>query len=202
MYKKLKSLKELQKNRFNIFTCVVLDPMKDDASTLGLIAFLYDKVTVRFDSEIETMNDLPFYILEADSGISKCKEIMDKAKMLNCILIVSAGINDDCKMKYNLVYKVNNDGSFMLEASTLKVPLRHMYNSLDGRVVIYGNIFEEIQDWQSLGYGVDRRELRDIIVTAYFNEHLVNKWVECSVYREDVGGLKENIIYWQIRQST
>lgn len=199
MYKKLKSLKELQKNRFNIFTCVVLDPMKDDASTLGLIAFLYDKVTVRFDSEIETMDDLPFYILDADSGMSKCKEIMDKAKTLNCILIVSAGINDDCKMKYNLVYKVNNDGSFMLEASTLKVPLRHMYNSLDGRVVISGNIFEEIQDWQSLGYGVDRRELRDIIVTAYFNEHLVNKWVECSVYREDVGGLKENIIYWQVR---
>lgn len=199
MYKKLKSLKELQKNRFNIFTCVVLDPMKDDASLLCMVAFLLERVTVRFDAEIETMDDLPFYILDADSGMSKCKEIMDKAKMLNCILIVSAGINDDCKMKYNLVYKVNNDGSFMLEASTLKVPLRHMYNSLDGRVVIYGNIFEEIQDWQSLGYGVDRRELRDIIVTAYFNEHLVNKWVECSVYREDVGGLKENIIYWQVR---
>lgn len=199
MYKKLKSLKELQKNRFNIFTCVILDPMRDDASTLDLIAFLYDRVTVRFDAEVETADDLPFYILEADSGILKCKEIMDKAETLNCILIVSAGINSDCKMKYNLVYKVNNDGSFIMEASTLLVPLRHMYNSLDGRVVIRGNIFNEIQDWQCLGYGIDRRELRDIIVNAYFNEHLVNKWVECSVYKEDVGGLKENIIYWQVR---
>ena len=199
MYKKLKSLKELQKNKFNIFTCMVLDPKKEGAGLLGTIAFLYDRVTVRFDAEVETADDLPFYILEADSGILKCKEIMDKAETLNCILIVSAGINSDCKMKYNLVYKVNNDGSFIMEASTLLVPLRHMYNSLDGRVVISGNIFEEIQDWQCLGYGIDRRELRDIIVNAYFNEHLVNKWVECSVYKEDVGGLKENIIYWQVR---
>lgn len=199
MYKKLKSLKELQKNRFNIFTCAILNPMKESASTLDMLAFLYDRVTVRFDAEDETKDDLPFYILEADSGVSKCKEIIDEAKKLNCILIISTGINYDCKMKYNLVYKVNNDGNFILEASTLQVPLRHMYNSLDGRVVIYGNIFEEMQDWLSSGYGIDRRELRDIIINAYFNEHLVNKWVECSVYREDVGGLKENIIYWQVR---
>lgn len=192
MYKKKRSLEYLERNGFNIFPFYIPRNLSEFQRMVNSMKM----VTVRFDAKDERVDNLPFYIVKKTDGKERLERIMAQAIATKCILLVSQGIQYDAIQKFNLVAKVNYEGTFIAEASAEKVPLRHMYQF--PLLTMTGNIDDSIRDWNcSQYYGIDRRIIKDILVRLPIKD----KWVECTYYPVPVGIKNENLIYWQVQNT-
>lgn len=187
--KKVRSLQELEEQGLNIFNFYIPRNLKEFTNLVKRLG----KVTVRFDGITEDRDDLPFYVCDSSSDSELLEHIMGQAMNMQCLLIVSGGIKCDPYLKFNLVTKIETDGSFIAEASDKKVPLRQMYRS----PLLYakGNVGESIMNWECNDYiGVDKRLVKEVLEEIPIR----GKWVECTYYSLPVGQRNENLIYWQI----
>lgn len=145
--------------------------------------------------------ELKFYIAR-DLSPEKLKKISDEIVKDGCIAIISNGLKYDKYLRYNLVYKLNEDGTFICEYSRKKVPLRHMYRYAESLNSLNGSLDSCIMDWDRRvakleDDRVDIREIRDILRQAY-KVGIFNKYVEVSVYSTECGLQHKREVYWEI----
>lgn len=145
--------------------------------------------------------ELKFYIAR-DLSPEKLKKISDEIVKDGCIAIISNGLKYDKYLRYNLVYKINEDGTFICEYSRKKVPLRHMYRYAESLNSLNGSLDSCIMDWDRRvakleDDRVDIREIRDILRQAY-KVGIFNKYVEMSVYSTECGLQHKREVYWEI----
>ena len=187
--KKILSLESLEKQGLNTFAFF----LPRNYNELRRLVQRLGEVTIRFDGKDFDSDCLPFYVCRASDNDSKLEAISREAVLKNCYLIVSSAIIHDPKIKFNLVACIGKDGSFIAEAGTEKVPLRQMYSY--PTLVVTGNVDDCIRDWNcNRYYGIDLRLLRSVLQ----NLPVRDRWVECTYYREPVGLLKDNLVYWQV----
>lgn len=163
---------------------------------------LGDECTIRTDKKnVGQGRELKFYIAKNES-LSGIKKIADEIHKDNCIAIISNGLKYDKYLRYNLVYKIKEDGSFICEYSRRRVPLRHMYRYGKELNSITGNIDDSIRDWnvkkaENEDGRVDLREIREVIRNAY-KVGIYNRYVEMSAYSENCGIQNKKEVYWEI----
>lgn len=154
--------------------------------------------TIRTDHPTKE-NDLPFFIVdhESEERLMEIWKIIDDG---NYVPIISNGIKFDKDQLYNMCIKIESDGSFLFEASILKIPLRHMYRYPDDLLSAYGNISDKPNQWTFINntYGIDRFQLKKILEKIY-TLGIYNKYIECTVYPYSVGVFDDNIVYWEIK---
>lgn len=163
-----------------------------------IIKSLGNFCTIRTD-HLEKENDLPFFIVKNETE-ERLKEIWDIIEIGNYVPIISNGIKYDVDQLYNLCLKIESDGSFIFEASTLKIPLRHMYRYPDELLSAYGNISDRPNQWNFVNntYGIDRFQLLKVLQKIY-TLGIYNKYIECTVYPYSVGVFDDNIVFWEIK---
>ena len=67
-----------------------------------------------------------------------------------------------------------------------------------------GNINEGIRDWITIRQAdkrIDKRILRDMLIRLW-HKGIYGKYLEASVYAENCGMRKENIVFWQINNKS
>ena len=195
MFKKLNSLLSLEKQGLNAHAFYV------PTSFMAFLCLVYKlgTCTVRTDSKIHTAS-LPFYVLNTKTDLGTVYyDIWKEARENKYILIVSDGIKCDSIQEYNMVVKFEKNGDFFFEASDMKVPLRNMYKTPERLLSAYGNISEEVSEWSITNnvYGIDRIDIKRDLENLYAKE-LHGKWLEITKYPQEVGLLKEDIVFWQV----
>lgn len=193
MFKKIKSLCELQENGFNVHYFIVPNTLNEFLQTV----LNMQHCTIRYDHTIES-KDLPFQIItQKDLSIQNLTAIWNQAKQKEYQLIISNGIQYDPIQTYNMTVKFEKNGDFIFEASGEKVPLRHMYRY--PLLSCAGNLTDSIQEWQIIHqlYGLNKCEIKKDLEQLYTHE-IYGKWIELTKYPIPVGTQKEQIIFWQI----
>lgn len=189
---KLDSLRFLERKGLNIHNYKVVDNL------LYLAGYcqVYVNSSIRFDRESNELQ-LPFVLVDRDTfDRSFLSDVLNLSRKLGCYLIISDGRNYDQYLKYNLVVMFDRQGNFNCNLSTLKIPLRHMYNHKLMQVT--GNIKDYTKDWEVWGERqTDLDSLRKSIETLYSKE-IFNKYLECSFYTRRVGIYNEDHVFWHI----
>lgn len=193
MGKKTLCLKRLQEAGINVHE------YEEVRSFEELIRYieLNPNMSIRFDDDQGT-TDLPFYVI--DNGDQEhLREIVEQAKIGNFTMLVSNGHQYDADQICNFVGKVSPDGTFELEYSIKKIPLRHMYRR--GTTSVRGN-YGDLSTYSYLNRNdniISKQELEDIL-TYLFQIKIYNRDIEGTLYPYPVGVYKRNIVIWQVRE--
>lgn len=198
-YSKLASMQKIAVSGINIhefYPCRNFKELYLAYNKLG------NECTIRTDKpNAGQSQELKFYIAK-DLSPEKLKKISDEIVKDGCIAIISNGLRYDKYLRYNLVYKINEDGTFICEYSRKKVPLRHMYRYAESLNSLNGSLDSCIRDWDRRvakleDDRVDIREIRDILRQAY-KVGIFNKYVEMSIYSTECGLQHKREVYWEI----
>lgn len=160
----------------------------------------FEWCTLRTDHKFIS-EDLPFYVFDnRKDGEEKLNAIWEEAQSKDYKLIIADGIKYDAVQKYNMVAKIQKNGDFIFEASSLKIPLRHMYRHPSSLLSCIGNLSENINLWHAFNnkYGLNRLMINRDLLTLY-NFGLFDQWLEVTKYPISVGVNKENLVFWQIK---
>lgn len=193
MYEKISSMQNILNRGLNIHKFHIPETYAEYTDILNELEFC----TIRTD-HATISKDLPFYIFNsAKDDSSKQNNIWNEAKTNSFKLIISDGVQYDHIQRYNMVVRLQRDGTFMFEASELKVPLRHMYKH--PLLSCSSNIAEEISSWTvyNTRYGISKHEILKDIQRLYTYE-IFDKWLEITKYPIAVGIRNERIVFWQI----
>lgn len=138
----------------------------------------------------------PFYIIRNKADTYKIEFNSDLK------YIVANGLRYDTQLRMNLCFKISENGDFLAEYSRLKIPLRKMYEHPNQLTTVYGNLDDKLYTWE-LGNStlIDLRELRDILREEWglMRGHgLFDKYIEMSVYNQNVGVLNKDRVYWEV----
>ena len=188
---KLRNLDRLVKNGINVHEYVGIDNIDD------LLEYSKNNkhFSMRFDRDKK--NDaLPFYTYDFDQIKNReeyLTKIMDEAKELGCILVCSTGHAYDDQLKFNFVVTIDMKMNFILELCSKKVPLRNMYR--EKTTIIRGNLVDDSYNYiNKYGNEYTLSDIRYIINWCIKHQY---QYIEGTLYKINVGMLKEKIIIWQ-----
>ena len=195
-YNKLKSLYNLINQGLNVHSFIAT---KDRQEIIDAVHGFDNLCTVRTDSK-DRLYNLPFYIFngEANNLDTICNEIINQGLMA----IIANGRKYDDRLRYNANCKIKENGDFWIEYSLEKCTLREMYNFPMNCYI--GNIDERIRDWvivRDTDKRVDKREIKELI-SKVWEKGVYDKYLEISVYNDVVGMLQENMVFWQICETS
>ena len=123
-YSKVKSLQSLLMSGLNVHEFYVF---KNFESLWQSYIALGKVCTIRTDKAYAKPGSQLGFFIARYIAPSELKKIADVIKQNGCIAIISNGLKYDDHLRYNIVYKIEENGDFYCEFSRLKVPLRHMY---------------------------------------------------------------------------
>jgi len=195
-YKKLESMQNLVNQGLNVHEFIA----SKYPDIIKLAVHNFDNVcTIRTDSD-NGLYKLPFYIVNGSTVEldSICNEIKEK----DLLAIVANGLKYDEHLLYNITYTMEENGDFWCEYSMEKCTLRDMYKYPMNCYI--GNINEGIRDWITIRQAdkrIDKRILRDMLIRLW-HKGIYGKYLEASVYTENCGMRKENIVFWQINNKS
>jgi hypothetical protein len=195
MYEKIESINRLSAMGLNRHNMVI----SKDPTEILLAALRMDQFTVRTDGK-EQVTDLPFYVQEEPlhkEGFSRLTRFLSNGAKRDYAFIIADGIRYDPIQLYNGVVNIKRDGRFMLEISTKKVPLRHMYDGSTFGMI--GKLGDRIRDMECIGpYQYPKKELIEDIFNIY-QFGIFGKDIEFTRYPIPLGEKKECFVFWQIR---
>lgn len=193
IFNKIQSLNNLVDMRLNVHKFYIPESYEEYKDIINRLEFC----TLRTDHKDKT-EDLPFYIYDKKKDpIGKLETIWNVAEKESYKLIISDGIKYDAIQEYNMVVNIQQNGKFELEASELKIPLRHMYKH--PLLSCAGAIGDDANHWitHKFRYGINRNIIKDDLEVLY-NYGIFNHWLEVTKYPIPVGTQNQNIIFWQI----
>lgn len=198
-YSKVKSLQSLLMSGLNVhefYVCKNFESLWQSYIALG------KECTIRTDKAYAKPGSQLGFFIARYIAPSELKKIADVIKQNGCIAIISNGLKYDDHLRYNIVYKIEENGDFYCEFSRLKVPLRHMYRHPETLNSASGNIDELLKYWnrhvsKQEKYRIDFREIRELLREEY-KLGMFGKTVEMSVYNVKCGILNKNKVYWEI----
>ena len=201
-YAKLHSMYTMVNKGLNVHTFI-------PCRTVEEIIYAYKELggicTIRTDKfGIGQSKQLKFYKADRISE-SQLLKIANEIIEDGCIAIVANGLRFDKSLRYNAVYMIKESGDFMIEYSRKNVPLRHMYNYPNELNTIIGNIDDSIREWtvyksKNESGRVDLKEIQELLLEEYEvceKNKLFGRYVEMSTYKENVGPLNQNKVYWE-----
>lgn len=158
---------------------------------------LHPIMSIRFDDDAGT-TDLPFFVVDENHPIS-ILEISNLANAYNCSMLCSNGHQYDQDQICNFVGMVLRDGSFELEYSTKKIPLRQMYR--EATTVVTGSFGDYFQyHFMNKEKNIlSKKQLEDILVYL-FQMDCYQKRIEGTLYPYPVGVYQKTIVIWQVRE--
>ena len=188
---KLRNLDKLVKNGVNVHEYVGIDNIED------LINYSkeHEHFSMRFDRDKK--NDaLPFYTYDAnieDNNEEYLTNIMNTAQELGCILVCSTGHAYDDQLKFNFVVTIDTKMNYILEICSKKIPLRNMYK--EKTTIIKGNLVDDNYTYiNKYGNEYSMNDVKYIINWCLKHQY---QYIEGTLYKIDVGMLKEKLIIWQ-----
>ena len=129
---------------------------------------------------------------ELQSFAEKCEE-------LGCTYLFSTGRAMDYLQVANVVVQIR-DQSVLIEVDESQGPLRLMYENPGSLVQIEGDLFDKVKNFKGIE-SLNRVSASDI--DSLIGEILVKRkssetYFECTLYKEPVGVLNKETIFWQV----
>ncbi len=146
--------------------------------------------SIRFDKNIKT-HDLPFYVV--DNNTINYDEIILEANNMNASLLLSNGRSYDKYLLFNFVIEIDSDYNFILELCDKQVPLRNMYKYKT--TIIKGNLMKD--SYEIINKNSNIYNINDIDKIIRFCLDHKYKYIEGSIYNQEVGIYKDRLVLWQ-----
>lgn len=202
--KKVNSILKLRELGLNLHNTVITKDINEALETarkMGRFTIRTD-ISNRKAGKWKNGTELPFIIqkeeLKEAEDINTLKSKLRDLLQQGYTLIIADGIKYDDIQCYNAVGYIDENGYYLVEISTEKVPLRCMYNK-EGIFAVEGNIAEGIMGATFYGkVNYDRHNIINDIGDLY-TKGIYKKWMEFTRYPIKLGEREDYFVFWEIR---